>query len=43
MIIYCTYQGDIEVPDDFNCSYCDECDFCYENSYGSDYKEEENN
>lgn len=28
MKIYCDYQGTIEVPDNFECCYCDECDFC---------------
>lgn len=39
MVIYCTYQGEIEVEDDFICHYCDECDFCPENSY-TDLSEE---
>lgn len=39
MIIDCFYQGLIEVPNDFECSYCDECDFCFENGY--DYGESE--
>ena len=33
MKIYCCYYGDLEVPEDFDCHYCDECDFCPENSY----------
>lgn len=28
MKIYCDYQGLIEVSNDFECGYCDECDFC---------------
>lgn len=32
-IIDCCYRGKITVPADFDCSYCDECDFCPENSY----------
>ena len=31
MIIFCCYQGEIEVEEDFDCSYCDECDFCTDN------------
>lgn len=31
--IECMYEGAIEVSDDFNCSYCDECVFCPEGSY----------
>ena len=33
MIIDCIYEGEIEVNDDFDCYYCDECDFCPENSF----------
>lgn len=40
MKIFCYYQGEIEVEEDFDCSYCDECDFCTENSY--DYNADEN-
>ena len=36
--IECMYEGTIEVSDDFNCSYCDECVFCPEGSYT--YEEE---
>ena len=31
--IDCEYGGLIIVPWDFECGYCDECDFCPENSY----------
>lgn len=37
--IYCCYKGYLTVPNDFECSYCDECDFCSDNSYT--YYEEE--
>lgn len=41
MIIDCFYNGKIEVDDDFDCTYCDECGFCPENSYDFEEKEEE--
>lgn len=31
--IYCCYEGYLTVPNDFDCGYCDECDFCPDNSY----------
>lgn len=42
MKIECFYQGNIEVPNDFECDYCDECEFCIEEEENDKERTERN-